>query len=83
MAVEKKCDYLVVKYKGHGPQLESMPLFLECLKLNNITTKYHYDWLKENYGNDLEYICGAIKTDKKGGYKIVAKVNKKGEFELL
>lgn len=80
--IENKCDYLIVKYKRKKPQIISMDNFLQCLKINNITPQYHYEWLKRTYGDKLEFIAGAINNITKLGYKVIAKVNDKGELEL-
>ena len=69
--IKELCDIFVIKYFSH------------------ITKKYEYEHLEtlkqlENYcweENDEYYIYGAIWTDK--GLIYVAKMNEKGELELL
>ena len=79
--IEELCDYLVVKYKNHEPQIQKCSELVKCMKLNGVGWKEHFAWLKEKYKDKLEYVKLGILTDK--GLIYVAKMNDKGELELL
>ena len=79
--IEELCDYLIIKYKGHEPQIQKCSELVKCMKLNNVGWNEHFKWLKEKYKDNLEYAKLAILTE--WGLKFVAKINEEGELDLL
>lgn len=80
--IEELCDELVIKYKNEEkPRYIDMSKLLEACKNVGLTFREHVKWLFAYYKDRLEICKLAIRTDK--GLIYVAKMNEKGELELL
>lgn len=80
--IEELCDELVVKYKSEEkPRYIDMTKLLKTCKNIGVAFKKHIKWLFDNYKDQLEICKLAIWTNK--GLIYVAKMNEKGELELL
>ena len=80
--IEELCDELVVKYKKEEkPRFIHIVELLKTCKDINVVFRNYVEWLFDNYKDQLEICNLAIWTDK--GLIYVAKLNDKGEWELL
>lgn len=80
--IEELCDELIIKYKSEKkPRYIDMTKLLKTCENIGVAFRKHIEWLFANYKEQLEICNGAIWTDK--GLIYVAKMNEKGELELL
>lgn len=79
--IQEVCDELAVKYQNKLPILQRISEMEKCMKLNHITWEEHFGLLSKSLNKKLEWVKLGIHTDE--GLIYVAKMNSKGELELL
>ena len=80
--IEELCDELVIKYKNEEkPRCVNMNELMKSCDSIGVAFREHINWLFEHYKDQLKICKLAIWTDR--GLIYVAKMNNKGELELL